>query len=227
MEPRLHSLKPGLGWELRFMTCYKVLHPRMMLCSTPGEEGHEETETGLRSWAHQPVSEQGRIQSLTVPGARPPVLTVIISLCGSNNKFISHCASPWREFAQLMYISGLYKDILDSHEFWAVTLDGNYWQLRHRESKSFGFKYVLIKKSLSLICSAGFYGNSPSCPNLQHILYISACVQHAAFCRAWNFRPICIRQGPEIKILVPTVLSFEEAQPTLELTVLVALQELS
>lgn len=169
---------------------------------------------------------QGRIQSLIVPGAQPPVLTVIVSLCGSNDEFISNCASPQRKFAQLMYISGLYKDILDSHEFWVVTLDGNYWQLRHRESQSFGFKYVLIKKSPSLIGSAGFYGNSLCCPNLQHILYISACIQRAAFCRAWNLGPICIRQGPEIKILVPTVLSFEKAQPTLELAVLVALQEL-
>lgn len=50
------------------------------------------------------------------PSAQPPA-SVTIPLHGSNTNFIFNCSSPQREFAQLMYISGLYEDILDSPEF--------------------------------------------------------------------------------------------------------------
>lgn len=93
-------------------------------CSAPGVDGEEETQTGLRSSAHLPTPGSAMLSwrgcvagfSLTAPGAQPLVF-VIVSLCGSNNNFIFNRASPQREFAQLMYISALCKDILDSHEF--------------------------------------------------------------------------------------------------------------
>lgn len=54
-------------------------------------------------------------------------------------------------------------------------------------------------------------------PSIKHILSTSACIWHAAFCRAWERGPICTKQWPEMKILVPAVLGFQKAQPTPQL----------
>ena len=107
--PHRARTSPFEAWSGVGATLHEVLHelllPCVMLYSTPGVAGHEETQTGLQSWARPPMSKsamlgyrEGRIQRLTVPAAQPPVF-VIIPLCGSNNNFIFNCGSPQREFA--------------------------------------------------------------------------------------------------------------------------------
>lgn len=137
-EPGLQPSKPGLGWGLHFMNPHTGCPFPSLLCSgCGGRWGDTNRAQKSSTSAHTRISNaqmEGCMAgfSLTAPGAQPLVF-VIVSLGGSNNSFIFNCASPQREFAQLMYISGLCKDILDSREFRAVTLDGNYWQFRHQE----------------------------------------------------------------------------------------------
>lgn len=117
IEPGIQPSKPGLGWGLHCMDPTQAAPS--LLCSAPGVHTNrtQKSSTSAHTWISNAQMEGCMAGfSLTAPGAQPLVF-VIISLCGSNNSFIFSCASPQRELARLMYISGLCKDILDSHEF--------------------------------------------------------------------------------------------------------------
>lgn len=123
-EPGLSPSKPGLGWGLHFMNSYTS-------CSSPSR-----CSAPLHMWLDMKKCKENSKGEHVRPSLNQQCFDT--RMAGQNAE--SH--STWcttsclchnlsvvaiitlfltvllpRECAQLMYISGLYKDILDSHEF--------------------------------------------------------------------------------------------------------------
>lgn len=112
-------LKPGLGRGLHFVKpCTSCSTTAQCSAPTSYVSGSEETQKDSK------MEHYGLCLGQQHSVYNPLPLSPSLSMAAIITLFLTVLLP--REFAQLMYISGSYEDILDSHEFLAVNLDGDY-----------------------------------------------------------------------------------------------------